>query len=147
MTRLASLGAILDLAVGVDASFAPRLDDAYELSLAAIDASWHQQHELAAEHAAAALGAINGDWTGDPVVVVTACAAAGLAAAGIGVDGAWSSQTPTTTPTGDPILDALPLLSLLPSDVSGAFAVAALAEAALSCARVGLAAAISVRSR
>lgn len=149
MTRGDRLLDTLDLAVGLGAADAEIADadaagsDAWSLALSAFDASWGQRHERAVDLAAAALRALPEPWTDDPEAAVLACASAALAAAGVGIPGGWTSQTPGATPTGDPIIDALPLLPRLDAGPTGAFARFALAEAALACARLELAAVVA----
>lgn len=121
---------------------APVPDGAWRLGLAAFAASFRLDHDVTLDLSSRALRARGGacfDRPLDPAATVLACATRALAAAGAGIRGTWTESAPGETPTGDPLGDAEPLLAQLPASDEGLFARYAFAEAALACARVGLA--------
>jgi len=125
----------------VDGGPAPGLGaDAWELALAAFAASWRLEHGEAAESARRAAAALPAEPRDDPATTVLVRAMLALAAAGTGIRGGWRDTAPGSTPSGDPLEDALPLLPLLDDSDGARFARYALGEAALACARVGLSA-------
>lgn len=116
----------------------PRPDDPWELAVAAFAAGERLDQARCSLLARRALEQLERD--ADPIARVAAYGARAFAASMELLEGSWTDVAPGLTPTGDPIADALPLLPQLGDGDDAAFARYLLAEAALTCARVGLAA-------
>jgi DNA-binding NarL/FixJ family response regulator len=125
----------------LDDEASPSADDALGLALNAFVATWRLEHAATTQLARRAAVAADDDT--DPATLVLVRAVLALGAAGNGIAGGWRSTARGYTPSGDPLADALPLLDRLDDSDLAHFARYALAEAALACARVGLAAQIS----
>ena len=130
-------------AMVVGGNFVAPGEDAYLLALEAFVASFRLDHERARDRAMTALRLADPE---DVEAVVLASAVRALASAGTGIQGDWRAMAPGETPTGDPLADGEPLLDRLPAGDTGLFARYAFAEAALACARVGLALRTAPRS-
>lgn len=117
--------------------------DAYVVALDAFEASFRLDHERARDRAVQAVRLAD---PADAEAVVLACAVRALAAAGTGITGDWCATAAGETATGDPLADCEALLERLPDGDTGLFARYAFAEAALACARVGLALRTAPRS-
>ncbi|HWL01662.1 MAG TPA: helix-turn-helix transcriptional regulator [Microbacteriaceae bacterium] len=131
-----ALDGVLDLA----ATTAPQCDDAWGLALGAFIASWRLEHDEATRLSRAAAARLSARPADDPEAAVLVYSMLGLAAAGTGIRGRWTDTAPGTSPTGDPLADAVALLVMLePGSDAATFARYALAEASLACARVALA--------
>ncbi|QEO10600.1 helix-turn-helix domain-containing protein [Protaetiibacter larvae] len=137
MNRIGYLEAVLDAVVGLERAPEPDGADPWQLAVAAFAATERLDHELGTRLSIRALARLDAD--AEPATRVTAYAARAFAAAAELLTGEWSDLAPGLTPSGDPIADALPLLDGLGEDDDAEFARFLLAEAALSCARVGLA--------
>lgn len=119
------------------------LDDPWSLALESFSASWRLDHQEATRLARAAASALPQDPREDPEAAALSYAVLALAAAGTGISGTWSHTAPGHCASGDPIVDAISLLPLLEAERdSTRFVRYALAEAALGCARVRLAASV-----
>ncbi|MBN9176884.1 MAG: helix-turn-helix transcriptional regulator [Microbacterium sp.] len=140
MDRIAALREATDLVVAghsarpADGAADP--EDGWSLALASFAASFAGRHDEALGGARRALVA---SANGDAAERVLAAAVRALAAAGCGISGTWRDTAPGETTSGDPLMDTLPLLARLGDGDADAFARYAFAEAALTCARVGLA--------
>ena len=145
MDRIAALRTTTDLIVAGSSARPPEVAlgtrDGWGLALASFAASFAGRHDRAL---ALARRALVESAQGDPAERVLAAAVRALAAGGCGVSGTWCDVAPGETETGDPLTDALPLLAGLGDADADAFSRYAFAEAALTCARVGLAQQASV---
>lgn len=128
----------LDAVVGRAPAPEPDPGDAWELAVAAFAANERLDQSRAVALAQRALERVTPET--DAVVRVAAYGARAFAASTELLDGTWTDIAPTLTPTGDPIADARPWLGHLGDGDDAEFARYLLAEAALTCARVGLAA-------
>lgn len=135
--RRGYLVAVLDAVVTAGEVPDPDPSDAWQLALAAFAANERLQAARGDELSLRALERLAPD--ADPVVRVTAFAARGFAASASLVSGGWTDVAPGLTPTGDPLADAREHLPGLGEGAEADFARYLLAEAALACARVGLA--------
>jgi len=136
--REAFLADALDAVVGGGAVPTPHPDDAWQLAVAAFVAGERLEADRATALSREAIERL--DAASEPVVRVTAYAARVFAAAAELHPGSWAAVAPGLTPTGDPLVDALADVERLGAGSDAAFARYLLAEAALTSARVGLAA-------
>lgn len=137
--RTTELDAVLHAIIGGQEP--PQMDatDPWSLGLAAFATGWRLDHDRTAALADLGFARLPARWGDDPEATVLVCAVRALASAGLGVPRGWCEVSPGTTPTGDPIADAVELLDRLGQGRAAGFARYALAEAALACARVDLA--------
>ncbi|MFT4285700.1 MAG: helix-turn-helix transcriptional regulator [Protaetiibacter sp.] len=138
--RRAYLGAALDAVAAGGGCPEPDPSDAWQLAVASFIAGERLDFARGRELADAALRALAPD--ADAVARVTAAGASGMAAAADLTAGEWTDAAPGLTPSGDPLVDALPHLDALEAGDEAEFARYLLAEAALSCGRLELAAAL-----
>ncbi|PZQ92039.1 MAG: hypothetical protein DI534_03635 [Leifsonia xyli] len=132
------LDAALDAVVAGGPCPEPDAGDPWQLAVAAFVASEQLDFAGARRLADAALRAQGAD--ADAVARVTAAGAAGMAAAAELLAGTWADSAPGLGGSGDPVIEAVPWSELLDDDDAAQFARYLLAEAALSCGRLELAA-------
>lgn len=136
------LAATLDAVVERVAAPEPDADDPWELAVAAFAANERLDQAQGSALARRSLELLTPET--DAVVRVAAYGARAFSASTDLLDGTWADVVPGLTPTGDPIADARQWLEHLGDGDDADFARYLLAEAALSCARVGLAAELPV---
>lgn len=136
--RRAFLVRALDAVVAGTAAPEPGADAPWEMAIAAFVANERLDQPHATDLAIRSLELLTP--RSDPVVRVAAYGARAFAASAELLSGTWTDVAPGLTPTGDPISDAAPWLEQLGDGDDATFARYLLAEAALACARVGLAA-------
>ncbi|AYF98569.1 helix-turn-helix transcriptional regulator [Protaetiibacter intestinalis] len=137
-TRRAFLERALDAVVSGGPAPEPDAAEPWQLAVAAFVANDRLDHTASTALSVRALEALTE--VSEPLDRAAAYAARGFAATTELLAGEWTDAAPGLTPTGDPIADAAPMLDGLGEGDEAAFVRYLLAEAALSCARVGVAA-------
>ena len=120
--RAALLDAVLSAIIGGQEP--PEMDatDPWSLALAAFATAWRLDHDRTAALADLGFARLPARWGDDPEATVLVCAVRALAGAGLGVPRGWCEVSSGTTPTGDPIADAVELLDRLGQGRAAGFA-------------------------